>query len=101
MSLVSSRLFLLEPVDLLGDVDRRLVLHVAQLVDLRLELGDRLLEVEEMSSCSWSRRRGSSTADSGSGSRLRQMYQVATERNGAQASPTSRASARETGSPLK
>jgi hypothetical protein len=29
------------------------------------------------------------------------MYQVATERNGAQASPTSRASARETGSPLK
>ena len=49
MSLVSCRLFLLEPVDLLGDVDRRLVLHVAQLVDLGLELGDRLLEVEEVS----------------------------------------------------
>ena len=30
-----------------------------------------------------------------------QMYHVATERNGAQASPTSRASARDTGSPLK
>jgi hypothetical protein len=29
------------------------------------------------------------------------MYQVATDRYGAQASPTSRASARETGSPLK
>jgi hypothetical protein len=40
---------LAQPVDLLGDVDRRLVLHVAQLVDLGLELGDRLLEVEEMS----------------------------------------------------
>ena len=49
MSLVSCRLFLLEPVDLFGDVDRRLVLHVAQLLDLRFELGDRLLEVEEMS----------------------------------------------------
>ena len=49
MSLVSSRLFLLEPVDLLGDVDRRLVLHVAQLFDLGLEIGDRLLEVEEVS----------------------------------------------------
>src|SRR6187431_1488475 len=40
---------LAQPVDLLGDVDRRLVLDVAQLVDLGLELGDRLLEVEEMS----------------------------------------------------
>ena len=50
MSLVSCWLFLLEPVDLFGDVDRRLGLHVAQLVDLGLELGDRLLEIEEVSS---------------------------------------------------
>ena len=49
MSLVSSRLFLLEAIDLFRDVDRRFVLHVAQLFDLRLELGDRLLEFEEMS----------------------------------------------------
>src|SRR5207249_4330394 len=39
---------LAEPVDLFGDVDRRLVLHVAQLFDLGLELGDRLLEIEEV-----------------------------------------------------
>ena len=40
---------LAEPVDLFGDVDRRFVLHVAQFFDLRFELGDRLLEFEEVS----------------------------------------------------
>jgi hypothetical protein len=38
---------LAEAFDLVGDVDRRLVLHVAQLVDLGFQLGDGLLEVEE------------------------------------------------------
>ena len=51
MSLVSCWLFLLQPVDLFGDVDRRLVLHVAQLFDLGFELGDRLLEIEEGGLC--------------------------------------------------
>ena len=49
MSLVSCWLFLLQALDLLGDVDRRIVLHVAQLLDLGFELGDRLLEIEEVS----------------------------------------------------
>jgi len=40
--------FLVQPVDLVGDVDCRLVLHVAQLFDLGIELGNRLLEVEEV-----------------------------------------------------
>ena len=40
---------LVEAVDLFGDVDRPFVLHVAQLFDLGLEFGDRLLEVEEVS----------------------------------------------------
>ena len=38
---------LVQPRDLVGDVDRRILVHVAQLVDLRLQLGDRLLEIEE------------------------------------------------------
>ena len=38
---------LLQPGDLVGDVDRRVLVDVAQLVDLRLQLGDRLLEIEE------------------------------------------------------
>jgi hypothetical protein len=38
---------LLQPADLLGDVQRRVVLHVAQLLDLRLQLGDGLLELEK------------------------------------------------------
>ena len=41
------------------------------------------------------------TIDAALVKKIRQMYQVATERYGAQASPTSRASARDTGSPLK
>ena len=45
---------LAEPVDLFGDVDGRLGLHVAQLFDLGLELRDRLLEIEEVSSSSTS-----------------------------------------------
>ena len=40
---------LAQALDLVGDVDRRLVLHVAQLFDLGFEFGDRLLELEEMS----------------------------------------------------
>ena len=40
---------LAQPFDLVGDVDGRLVLHVAQFVDLALELGDWLLELQEMS----------------------------------------------------
>src|SRR5207244_12156484 len=36
-----------EPLDLLGDVDRGIVRHVAQLLDALLQLGDRLLEFEE------------------------------------------------------
>ena len=39
---------LAEPVDLLGDVHRRIVLHEAQFLDLLLEFGDRLLEIEEV-----------------------------------------------------
>jgi hypothetical protein len=96
MSLVSCWLFWPRRLDLVGDVDRRLVLHVAQFVDLGFELGDGLLEVEEVSFAHRGRQ-----YSTGSGSRLRQIYQVATDRNGAQASATSRASARETGSPLK
>ena len=38
---------LLQPADLVGDVDRRVLVDVAQLVDLRLQLGDRLLEIEK------------------------------------------------------
>ena len=82
-----------QPFDLVGDVDCGFVLHVAQFVDLGFEFSDRLLELQEMSFAH--------QYSTGSGSRLRQIYQVATERNGAQASPTSRASARDTGSPLK
>src|SRR5207344_864127 len=80
-------------LDLFRDVDRRFVLHVTQFVDLGFELGDRLLEIEEMSF--------GHQYSTGKGSRLRQIYQVATERKGVHASPSSRASARETGSPLK
>src|SRR5205085_804130 len=36
-----------EALDLFGDVDRRIVLHVAQLLDTGFELRDRLLELEE------------------------------------------------------
>src|SRR5437899_12175134 len=36
-----------EPLDLLRDVDRGIVGHVAQLLDALLQLGDRLLEFEE------------------------------------------------------
>ena len=38
---------LLQARDLLGDVERGIVLHEAQLLDLGLELGDRLLEIEK------------------------------------------------------
>jgi hypothetical protein len=38
---------LLQARDFLGDVDRRIVLHEAQLLDLRFQLGDRLLEFEK------------------------------------------------------
>jgi hypothetical protein len=88
-----------QPIDFFGDIDCRLALHVAQFVDLAFQLGNGLLKLQEMSlahgrilSCQYS---------TGSGSSERHKYQVATERNGAQASPTSRASARLTGSPLK
>ena len=47
MSLVSCWLFLVSRADLVGDVDGGILVHVAQLVDLRLQLGDRLLEVEK------------------------------------------------------
>src|SRR5262249_13692366 len=48
VNLLGERLaFLLEPRDLFGDVQRRIVLDETQLVDLRLELGDRLLEIQE------------------------------------------------------
>ena len=47
MSFVSCWLFFVQPRDLVGDVDRRILVHEAQLVDLRLQLGDRLLEIEE------------------------------------------------------
>ncbi len=36
-----------EPGDLIGDVDRGILVHVAKLLDLGLQLGDRLLEIEE------------------------------------------------------
>ena len=35
-----------QTLDLVGDVDRRFVLHVAQFIDLRFQFGDRLLELE-------------------------------------------------------
>ena len=38
---------LLQTRDLVRDVDGRILVHVAQLVDLGLQLGDRLLEIEE------------------------------------------------------
>ena len=38
---------LLQPADLLGDVQRGVLLHIAQLVDLGFQLGDRLLELQE------------------------------------------------------
>ena len=38
---------LLQARNLFRDVDRGIVLHVAQLLDLRLKLGDRLLEIQE------------------------------------------------------
>src|SRR6267378_2665020 len=37
----------LQALDFLGDVGRRVVLREAQLLDFRLELGDRLLEIEK------------------------------------------------------
>ena len=39
---------LLEPLDLFGDVERRVFADEPQLVDLRLELGDRLFELQEL-----------------------------------------------------
>jgi hypothetical protein len=39
--------FLREPRDLVGDVDRRVLVDVTQLFDHLLKLGDRLLEIEE------------------------------------------------------
>ena len=48
VDLLGQRLaLLLQARDLLGDVDRRIVLHEAQLFDARFELRDRLLEIEE------------------------------------------------------
>src|SRR3981081_676981 len=41
------RALFLQALNLLGDVDGRVVLDVAQLFDFCLELGDRLLEIEE------------------------------------------------------
>jgi hypothetical protein len=38
---------LVEAVDLFGDVDGRIVLHEAQLFNFGIELGNRLLEIEE------------------------------------------------------
>src|SRR6266511_1236179 len=38
---------LLQPADLVGDVDGGVLVHVAKLVDLRLQFGDRLLEIEK------------------------------------------------------
>jgi len=37
----------LQALDFLGDVGRRVVLREAQLLDFRLELGDRVLEIEK------------------------------------------------------
>ena len=47
MSLRERLALLLQPRDLLGDVERGIVLHEAQLFDLRLQLGDGLLEIEK------------------------------------------------------
>jgi len=48
VDLLGERLALLrQALDLLGDVDRGVVLHEAQFLDALLELGDRLLEFEE------------------------------------------------------
>ena len=48
VDLLGQQLTLLgQAVDLVGNVDRRILVHIAQLVDLGLQVGDRLLEVEE------------------------------------------------------
>jgi hypothetical protein len=51
-----------EPRDLVRDVDRRVLVYVAQLVDLLLQLGDRLLEIEEGLLNPWRRVRGPARA---------------------------------------
>src|SRR5712691_12275770 len=95
------RALFLQALDFLGNVDRRVVLRVAQLFDFRLELGDRLLEIEERrfhrekspekqaivpesSGAPWRAARAPAQYSTGIGSRLRQRYQVATERQGSQ-----------------
>src|SRR5437773_2690697 len=100
----------LQALDLLGDVGRRVVLREAQLLDFRLELGDRLLEIERRrfhrnipgaivpEARSAPRRSQYST---GIGSRLRQRYQVATERQGSQADAILRIVRSETDRPRK
>ena len=90
----------LQALDFLGDVGRRVVLREAQLLDFRLQLGDRLLEIEKRrfhrkipkkqvivpESQEPSRWPGEAQYSTGMGSRLRQRYQVATERQGSQPS---------------
>jgi len=78
---------LLQPLHLFGDVDRRIFLCEAQRLDFLFEVGHRLLEVEKC---------GLHQYSTGSGSRLRHRYQVATVRHGRQASPIARASSRVT-----
>src|SRR6266571_1819026 len=106
----------LQALDFLGDVGRRVVLREAQLLDFRLQLGDRLLEIEKRRFhrkipekqviVPESQEPPSSPScevqySTGIGSRLRQRYQVATERQGSQAEAILRIVRSETGLPRK
>src|SRR5438552_2708827 len=89
----------LQALDFLRDVSRRVVLREAQLLDFRLQLGDRLLEIEKRRFHRKIPKKQVIVPESrepplsrppeiqystGTGSRLRQRYQVATERQGSQ-----------------
>src|SRR5690606_35927511 len=95
--------FLLQAADLVGDIHRRIGLYIAQLLDLVFKLGQRLFEFKECIAHEvWFRYWAPSVQfRTGFDSRLRHKYQVATVRQGCHADETSRASKRETGSPLK
>jgi len=98
-----------EPLDLLRDVDRRIVLRVAQFVDPAFQFGDRLLEVEErrlhcggiLAEASARTRPSVPQYSTGRGSRERHRYQLATVRHGRQVSPRRFIVLSETFLPLK
>ncbi len=109
MSLVSCWLFFAQLVDFVGNIDRAFRLHIAQLFNFGFEFGNRLLKIQKglfsqvvspRGPCS-AKGRDKGQYATGSGASERQIYQVATLHQGFQASATSRASLRLTGSPEK